>query len=98
MNDPRVLVCRRENYNLRFESVSGMTFSHSTIWRLSPSILKSWRRDWDTLFEMHGGPIYAMQNPTTGKPSDKFLRFSGFEFWKTVSTQDGLRNFFVRRK
>jgi hypothetical protein len=74
-----------------------MTFAHSTISRWNKGIMKAWQRDWNTLFMMHGSPIYALQNTAKNIPSKKFLAFAGFKLLKIIETEDGQRSVFVRR-
>jgi hypothetical protein len=98
MAEPVVPVVRRADYTISLEQ-DHETFVHVTIWRWSAQVARALRTDWDALFALHGGPIFA----TTERPHGgsfakwrKFVVLMGFTFYATASV-DGVRHSVYRR-
>lgn len=96
--DPRVIVCKRKDYVIRFENVSDLTFVHIEVNKWSSTVRRYLSKDWNALFSLHGGPIYALNEPHNDLKHQKFMRLFGFEFSQSIFTQDGERFVFARRK
>ena len=75
-----VPVVQRDAYTLKLERIPGMTFVHCNIhsaW--TPKVKRAIAKDWETLCELHGLPLYALHVPGDTK-HDKFLRMFGMRW------------------
>ena len=66
------------------EFPEGVTFVHCDVLAWSPSIAKQMRADFDALYEMHGGPMFAINQPYGCKKHRKFMQMHGFSFEREV--------------
>lgn len=93
---------RRADYEISLEQDSGQTFVHSDVWRWSIAVARAWRRDMDTVLELHGGPLYAMTQAPHRGDHDKWRRFvvaMGFRFHAAVTVANGSRHsIYVRNR
>lgn len=92
---------RRAGYRIGLEQHLDVTWAHCRIlgaW--SVATCRALRRDWDALFALHGGPIFAVSHTPHGDDPEKFGRFCelmGFEFDGAVTCTDGVeRPIYVR--
>lgn len=76
----KVPVINRPDYTVYIEQQQ-IAFMHCDVRRWTPDVRKSLKRDWDAFFEMHGGPLYAVNEPTGCTKHQKFMRQMGFEFY-----------------
>ena len=76
----KVPVIVRPEYVVYIEQQQ-VPFLHCDVFRWSPSIQKAYLRDLDALFDLHGGPWFAV-NPEPGAfKRAKFLQLSGFHLF-----------------
>lgn len=82
----KVPVIRRPVYTLYLEQATAKhTFIHCDVHgRWTPRIKRDLAADWDTLKQLHGGPLYALHDPQDHKHS-KFLTMFGF-YWAASFT------------
>jgi hypothetical protein len=93
----KIPVCIRPEYTVYGQQIGPDTWVHCDVREWSPAILKRLRRDCDALLEMHGGPIYALNEPTGCLRHQHFLRVMGFRFFKAVPAKDGGECLMFRR-
>lgn len=79
----KVPIINRPDYTVFIEH-NEHTFMHCDIRRWTPEVRKALRKDWDAFFEMHGGPLYAVNEPAGCLKHQKFMRQMGFEHLATV--------------
>lgn len=89
-------VANRDGYTIYVQDINGETWVHCDVRKWSRAVAKSLRHDTDVLYEMHGGPAYALNEPAGCKKHQKFLRMMGFEFFKEVPSNAGAQYIFKR--
>ena len=75
----KVPIINRADYTVYIEH-NQHTFMHCDVKRWTPEVRKALRRDWDAFFEMHGGPLFAVNEPTGCQKHQKFMRQMGFDY------------------
>ena len=71
-----VPVVQRDDYQIAYERVQGMTLAHSQVRRWSAAIARRYLADLNAAQALLGEPLYAIQQ--VGNPTqDKFLRRLG---------------------
>lgn len=58
-----VTVCNRGDYVIGLEQAGDRTFGHCRVYRWSHAVLRRLIADVDSVFAMHGGPLFALHNP-----------------------------------
>lgn len=82
-------VCGREDYTIYLQDIEGTTWAHCDVRRWSASVFRRLRADVDTLIDMQGREIYAMNEPAGDRKHQKFLRLMGFEFFSHAPAVNG---------
>lgn len=97
--DNRVPVCQRDDYTIYFEQLStGLTFVHVDVRKWTPTAKRGFKKDLDSVFELHGGPLYAMVGAGMNKLG-KFIALVGGQYSTSVIDANGeLQHIFVRSK
>lgn len=85
----KVPACRRPEYTILLQEIEDTTWAHCEVSKWSASIAKRMRADVDTLFEMQGAPVYAINEPYGDRKHQKFLELMGFHFHKDISPPGG---------
>lgn len=85
----KVPVCVRPEYSIFLQNIEGSTWAHCDVRKWSASIARRLTQDADTIFSLHGGPMFAMNEPVGCKKHQKFLRLMGFQFLKMLPGLDG---------
>jgi hypothetical protein len=92
----KVPVARRADYTIYVQDINGETWVHCDVKNWGCSVAKNLRRDTDVLYGMHGGPVYALNEPAGCKKHQKFLAMMGFEFFKELPSKIGTQYIFKR--
>lgn len=79
----KVPVIRKRDYTVFIEQLD-VTFIHCDVKRWSPSVCKALRKDSNALFELHGGPWFALNEPLGCKKHARFMELMGFEFYRHI--------------
>ena len=100
-SDGQITVCRRPEYEIRYEDFDGFTLTHMEWHRpLTRAALKRAKSDAATLFELHGAPVHTMAvTPHAGDIAkhQKFVEALGFKFNRPIRCADGVdRGLFTR--
>ena len=82
-----VPVVRRGDYWIALEQWEGITAAHCSVRRWNHKIARQLRADFDDVVRLHGGPIYAVEEPRPGHRH--FLHFMGFRQIGTRKALDG---------
>jgi hypothetical protein len=85
----KVPVCRRREYTIFLQDIDGTTWAHCDVREWSGSVAKRLRADVDTLVEMQGAPVFAMNEPVGDVKHQKFLALMGFQFFKNLPALQG---------
>lgn len=85
----KVPVCRRQDYTIYLQDIEGTTWAHCDVRRWSKAIARALTADADTVFDLHGGPMYALNEPTGCAKHQKFLKLMGFSFAKKLTAEKG---------
>lgn len=93
----KVPICKRSDYTIHLQETDGLCWVHCDVRQWSTHIARQMRKDWDALFEMHGGPVFALNEPTGDVKHQKFMRHMGFQFFKTLPANDGGECLIYRR-
>lgn len=94
----KVPVCRRPEYTIYLQQIEQNTWAHCDVNKWSAGIAKKLIADADQLFEMHGGPWFAFQDPPGCEKHHKFLELVGFKRLKEIEGLDGeTRAIYVRQ-
>jgi len=80
----KVPVVQRPEYTIYLQDIEGTTWAHCDVHKWSPSICRRLKADANTVYELHGGPIFALNEPAGCQKHVHFLRVMGFEFVKEV--------------
>ncbi len=76
----KVPVVKRPVYTLYLEQATPQhTFIHCDVRKWSPRVKRQLAEDFETLKSLHGGPLYALHDPTDHK-HHKFLTMYGFKW------------------
>lgn len=89
-------VIEKPEYTVYFERFEGRVWMHCDIRKWSHHIKKRLRQDWDYVFRLYGGPMYAINQPHGCKKHQKFMISMGFEFLEEIDTKAGIRYVFWR--
>lgn len=93
----KVPVCQRPEYTIFLQDIDGTTWAHCDVRRWSPSVAKRLVLDGDAVFWLHGGPLFAVNEPHGDAKHQRFLRLMGFGFFKELPALDGgTRLIFIR--
>ena len=100
-SDRQIVVCRRPEYEIRYEDFAGFTLTHMEWLKpLTKGAMKRAKSDADTLFELHGAPVHTMAvTPHAGDIAkhQKFVEALGFKFNRPIRCADGVdRGLFTR--
>lgn len=102
MSERVVPVCIRAEYRIGLEQALDVTWAHVRVHRWSAAVARAMRRDADTIFALHGGPIYATSHEPHGGDYDKlgrFLKLMRFEYFDMIHTADGCDHLiYIRRR
>lgn len=93
----KVPVCRRPEYTIYLQDIGGETWAHSDVKQWSPSISRRLVADANAVFHMHGGAMFALNEPHGCKKHQKFLKLMGFKYLKTLPLIDGGECFIFQR-
>lgn len=83
----KIPVVNRPDYKFYLEEFQGLPFLHIDVYKWSPTIFKRLKKDWNTLTELHGGPIFCCKEIET--PS--YLKFIAALGFKLFSEQISLK-------
>lgn len=95
-DDRKVPVCVKDNYIIYIERVGLANWMHADVIKWTPEVFKEFDKDLDTIFELHGGPMFIMID----KENKKLQKFGKmFSFWpyKEVECHDGKTRLAFRR-
>lgn len=92
----KVPVVQRTDYTIYLQELEGATWAHCDVQQWSASVRRSLVSDANALYAMHGGPMYAMNEPAGCEKHRKFLRLMGFELFREVPTPNGMQYVFKR--
>lgn len=76
----KVPVIQKPEFTIYIEQQQ-VPFLHCDVKRWSPSVRKALRSDVDTLFSLHGGPWFAVNEPKGCKKHQKFMQCMGFTYF-----------------
>jgi hypothetical protein len=89
-------VVLRPEYTISLERFEDQIWVHAEIRKWSASIKKRLRQDWDYVFGLYGGPMYALNYPHGCKKHQKFMISMGFEFFESIEVGSGERYVYWR--
>ena len=71
-----VPVVRKPDYQIGFEQFDDLTLVHVTFSRWNREVYRNVSEDFNQLYELHGGPLFAISIDDPRQP--KFLKMFGF--------------------
>jgi len=84
----KIPVIIRPNYIVYIEDFQGSQFLHCDVFKWNKTVFKQLKQDWETLKELHGGPLYCLkEEDTTGYL--KFIKSLGFKLLKPMISFSG---------
>jgi hypothetical protein len=92
----KVTVSKRDDYTIYLQDINGTTWAHCDVRNWNHSVAKQMRHDIDVLYEMHGGPVLALNEPAGNAKHAKFLRMVGFSFFKQMDSDSGPQYIYKR--
>jgi hypothetical protein len=92
----KVPAVQRQEYTIYLQSLEGATWAHCDVRKWTPEVRKKFTADANALYALHGGPMYAMNEPAGCEKHRKFLRLMGFELFREVPTPNGTQYVFKR--
>ena len=92
----KVPVVQRDDYTIYFQDIDGSTWVHCDVRNWSPAVARSLKRDADTVYGLHGGPVFALNEPAGCMKHRKFLGLMGFKFLKECESNSGPQYIFKR--
>lgn len=95
-SEPKVPVCIRADYTIFLEHAFSRTWIHCDVRRWSASVRKAMLADFDALLTLHGGPIYALNDPPGCAKHQKFMVLMGLSWCQTFKESGVTHHVFVR--
>lgn len=97
----RIPIIQTEHYTVYFQSIRinelEYTFVHCEVREWGLQVLKSLRSDWNTLVDLHNGPLLAL-NEVGDEKHQHFLELFEFTFLQEITGEDGVvRNLYINR-
>ena len=92
----KVPVVRRPEYTIYLENFLGATFAHCDVKTWTPAIAKRLKADGDAVYGLHGGPLFALNEPAGDEKHAHFLRMLGFVKFEEVPTEAGIQYVYKR--
>jgi hypothetical protein len=92
----KVPAVQRPDYTVTLEQWADMTFAHVDVRRWTAPVCRAFKADFDALYALHGGPLYATATDDNTK-LQKFIGFCGGKPWGRGFDIDGAPVIIFRR-
>lgn len=79
-----------DRFKMTLEEVQNHKFVHCTVYKWNKTTKKQIKSEVDKLLNKYEN-LYVLRNvENTNKPSEKFLKMYGFNYYKTIECLDGI--------
>lgn len=97
----RIPIIQTKDYTVFFQAIRineiEYTFVHCDVREWSARVLKALRSDWNTLVDLHNGPLLAL-NEVDDEKHRHFLELFEFSYLQEITGEDGVvRNLYLNR-
>ena len=92
----KVPVSQREAFTIYLQDLNGETWAHCDVKHWNLSVRRQLALDADRIYEMHGGPIFALNEPAGCSKHRKFLKIMGFSLFNILGTPAGKQYVYKR--